>query len=70
MVDEFLALAYHKEFDLETIVCRLFNTIGPRQTGEYGMVVPRFVRAALKSEPLLIYGTAGKAAVFAMWPTW
>src|SRR5262245_36415549 len=42
MIDEFLALAYHAEFGLQAIICRLFNTIGPRQTGDYGMVVPRF----------------------------
>jgi len=45
MIDEFLALAYYKEFGLESIICRFFNTVGPRQSGQYGMVVPRFVRA-------------------------
>ena len=47
-MDEFLALAYHEEFGLETVIVRLFNTVGPRQTGMYGMVVPRFVERALR----------------------
>ena len=46
-VDEFLALAYHQQMGLPVVICRLFNTVGPRQTGEYGMVVPRFVEQAL-----------------------
>ncbi len=54
-VDEFLALAYHREYGIETVIPRLFNTIGPRQTGAYGMVVPRFVRQALRGEPLTVY---------------
>src|SRR5580765_7154444 len=57
MIDEFLALAYHQEFGLPVFVCRLFNTIGPRQRGDYGMVVPRFVRKALKNEPIEVYGS-------------
>lgn len=56
MIDEFLALAYAREYGLEVIPVRLFNTVGPRQTGEYGMVVPRFVRQAMKGEPLTVYG--------------
>ncbi len=64
MVDEFLALAYHDQYGLETIVGRLFNTIGPRQTGAYGMVVPRFVRAALRGEPLEVYGTGTQSRCF------
>lgn len=56
IVDEFLAQAYFKEKGVPTIVVRLFNTIGPRQTGEYGMVVPRFVRHALLEEPIAVYG--------------
>lgn len=56
IVDEFLAQAYFKEKGVPTIVVRLFNTIGPRQTGEYGMVVPRFVRHALLKEPIAVYG--------------
>src|SRR3989440_5501665 len=55
-IDEFLALAYWKERQLPTIVVRLFNTVGPRQTGRYGMVVPRFVRQALADQPLTGYG--------------
>jgi len=64
MVDEFLALAYHDQFDLETIVVRLFNTIGPRQTGRYGMVVPRFVRRALAGQPLEICGDGRQSRCF------
>ncbi|MBW2595339.1 MAG: GDP-mannose 4,6-dehydratase [Deltaproteobacteria bacterium] len=64
MVDEFLALAYHDQDGLEVIVGRFFNTIGPRQSGEYGMVVPRFVRAALRNEPLTIYGTGEQQRCF------
>ena len=64
MVDEFLALAYHEQFGLETVIARLFNTIGPRQTGAYGMVVPRFVQAALRDEPLTVYGTGEQTRCF------
>ena len=56
IIDEFLAKAYFKERGLPVVIVRLFNTIGPRQTGQYGMVVPRFVRRALTGEPILIYG--------------
>ena len=64
MVDEFLAQAYFDQFGLPSVVCRFFNTIGPRQTGEYGMVVPRFVRKALAGEPIEIYGTGGQSRCF------
>ena len=64
MVDEFLALAYHDQYDLPTIICRLFNTIGPRQTGQYGMVVPRFIRRALRNEELEVYGTGTQTRCF------
>ncbi|MCK4275467.1 MAG: GDP-mannose 4,6-dehydratase [Phycisphaerae bacterium] len=64
MVDEFLALAYHNEYGLETVICRFFNTVGPRQTGQYGMVVPRFVRRALAGEPIEIYGTGAQTRCF------
>jgi len=64
MVDEFLALAYHEQYGLETTICRFFNTIGPRQTGEYGMVVPRFARRALRGEPIEIYGTGKQTRSF------
>jgi UDP-glucose 4-epimerase len=55
-IDEFLAIAHWKERQLPTVVVRLFNTVGPRQTGRYGMVVPRFVRQALAGQPLTVYG--------------
>ena len=64
MIDEFLALAYHTEDNLDTIVCRFFNTVGPRQTGSYGMVVPRFVRRALRGEPVEIYGSGEQSRCF------
>ena len=64
MVDEFLALAYHDQYGLPTIACRLFNTVGPRQTGQYGMVVPRFVRSALAGEDIEIYGTGQQSRCF------
>ncbi|MGH8068623.1 MAG: NAD-dependent epimerase/dehydratase family protein [Candidatus Entotheonellia bacterium] len=56
IIDEFLAKAYFKEKQLPTVVVRLFNTIGPRQTGQYGMVAPRFVKQALLGEPITVYG--------------
>jgi UDP-glucose 4-epimerase len=56
IIDEFLARAYFKEKGLPAVVVRLFNTIGPRQTGQYGMVVPRFVRLALAGQPIPVYG--------------
>jgi UDP-glucose 4-epimerase len=64
MVDEFLALAYFDQYALPAIVCRFFNTIGPRQTGQYGMVVPRFVRWALAGKPIEIYGTGRQSRCF------
>jgi len=64
MVDEFLALAYHDQYGMEVVIARFFNTIGPRQTGAYGMVVPRFVRAALRNEPLRVYGTGQQQRCF------
>ncbi len=63
-VDEFLGFAFHQQFGLEVVIGRFFNTIGPRQTGRYGMVVPRFVQAALKSESLRIYGTGKQSRCF------
>jgi UDP-glucose 4-epimerase len=56
MIDEFLALAYWKERKLPVIVIRLFNTVGPRQTGRYGMVIPTFVRQGLNGEPITVFG--------------
>ena len=56
MMDEFLSLAYFTKKALPVVICRLFNTIGPRQTGQYGMVVPRFVRQALAGKAITVYG--------------
>jgi UDP-glucose 4-epimerase len=64
MVDEFLSLAYLREKDLPVVIARLFNTVGPRQTGQYGMVVPRFVQQALKGEPLTVYGDGNQSRCF------
>ncbi len=64
MVDEFLALAYHREKSLPVVVVRLFNTVGPRQTGQYGMVLPRFVQQALCNEPLTVYGDGQQSRCF------
>jgi UDP-glucose 4-epimerase len=55
-MDEFLALAYHEERELDCVIARLFNTVGPRQSGQYGMVVPNFVQAALAGRPLEVHG--------------
>ena len=63
-LDEFLALAHWKETQLPVLVCRLFNTVGPRQTGHYGMVVPRFVHAALKNETIEIHGDGTQSRCF------
>ncbi|MFQ5960894.1 MAG: GDP-mannose 4,6-dehydratase [Candidatus Methylomirabilales bacterium] len=64
IIDEFLAKAYFKEKELPTVVVRVFNTIGPRQTGQYGMVVPRFVGQALLGEPITIYGNGTQRRSF------
>jgi UDP-glucose 4-epimerase len=63
-IDEFLALAYHKETKLEVVIVRLFNTVGPRQTGRYGMVIPRLVTQALKGEPLTVYNDGNMVRCF------
>jgi UDP-glucose 4-epimerase len=63
-VDEFLALAYWREKKLPVVTVRFFNTCGPRQTGEYGMVIPRFVKAALLGHPLLVYGDGKQIRCF------
>lgn len=63
-LDEFLALAHWKETRLPVVVVRLFNTVGPRQTGQYGMVVPRFVKAALKNEPIPVHGDGAQSRCF------
>jgi UDP-glucose 4-epimerase len=62
--DEFLALAYHRERGLPVVIVRFFNTIGPRQTGQYGMVVPRFVQQALRGEALTVYGDGQQTRCF------
>lgn len=64
LMDEFLALAYMRERGLPVIVVRLFNTVGPRQTGRYGMVLPRFVQSALHGEPLRVYGDGEQSRCF------
>ncbi len=63
-VDEFLAFAYHRERDLPIVIFRLFNTVGPRQTGRYGMVLPRFARAAVRGEPLRVHGDGTQTRCF------
>jgi UDP-glucose 4-epimerase len=64
LIDEFLALAYWKEKKLPVIVVRLFNTVGPRQTGQYGMVIPNFVRQALAGEPITVFGDGTQSRSF------
>jgi UDP-glucose 4-epimerase len=64
-LDEFLALAYYKSVELPVVIFRLFNTVGPRQVGNYGMVVPRFVRWAMNNEPIQIYGDGQQSRCFA-----
>ena len=63
-LDEFLALSYWKEKRQPVVVARLFNTVGPRQTGRYGMVLPNFVRQALDNEPITVYGTGQQSRCF------
>lgn len=63
-IDEFLALAYYREVALPVVIVRLFNTVGPRQTGQYGMVLPRFVGAALSSQPITVYGDGQQQRCF------
>jgi UDP-glucose 4-epimerase len=63
-IDEFLALAYWREKKLPTIVVRLFNTVGPRQTGQYGMVIPTFVKQALAGRPITVYGDGKQTRCF------
>ena len=64
LMDEFLALAYAKERSLPVVIARLFNTVGPRQTGRYGMVLPRFIAAARANEPLKVYGDGQQTRCF------
>ena len=63
-IDEFLALAYYKEVQLPVVIFRLFNTVGPRQSGQYGMVLPRFVQAALAGKPIRVYGDGEQSRCF------
>ena len=63
-IDEFLALAYWKERKLPVIIVRFFNTVGPRQTGQYGMVIPNFVRQALAGEPITVFGDGAQSRSF------
>ena len=64
-IDEFLALAYYRERKLPVVIVRLFNTVGPRQTGRYGMVIPTFVRQALAGEPITVHGDGTQSRSFA-----
>jgi UDP-glucose 4-epimerase len=64
LIDEFLALAYWKERKLPVIVVRLFNTVGPRQSGQYGMVIPNFVRQALSGQPITVFGDGSQSRSF------
>lgn len=64
MVDEFMGLAYYRQRGLPVVVFRLFNTVGPRQVGHYGMVIPRFVERAMRGEPLTVYGDGQQSRCF------
>ena len=64
LMDEFTALAYHRTKNLQVAIIRLFNTVGPRQTGRYGMVIPRFVQQALRNEPITVYGDGIQTRTF------
>jgi len=64
LVDEFSAIAYHRTTKLPTVIVRFFNTVGPRQTGEYGMVIPRFVQQALRDEPITVFGDGSQTRTF------
>jgi UDP-glucose 4-epimerase len=66
LTDEFLALAYSREKKLPVVIARLFNTVGPRQTGRYGMVLPRFIAAAKKNEPLKVFGDGRQSRCFCL----
>jgi UDP-glucose 4-epimerase len=64
LMDEFMALAYHRTSGLEVVITRLFNTVGPKQTGAYGMVIPRLVGQALNGQPLTVYGDGKQTRTF------
>jgi UDP-glucose 4-epimerase len=63
-IEEFLGLAYHNQYELPVVIVRFFNTVGPRQSGQYGMVVPRFVQQALDNKPIQIYGNGQQSRCF------
>ncbi|MBI5567049.1 MAG: GDP-mannose 4,6-dehydratase [Chloroflexi bacterium] len=63
-MDEFLALAYHAKYGLPVVICRFFNTVGPRQTGAYGMVIPRLVKQAVSGQPLSVHGDGLQSRCF------
>ncbi len=63
-IDEFLGLSYHHQYGHPVVIVRLFNTVGPRQVGRYGMVLPRFVAAALRNQPLVVYGDGAQTRCF------
>lgn len=63
-IDEFLALAYHREKRLPIVIVRCFNTVGPRQTGQYGMVIPKFVKCALLNHPITVFGDGKQSRCF------
>jgi UDP-glucose 4-epimerase len=63
-IDEFLGLAYHRQYGLPVVIVRLFNTVGPRQTGRYGMVIPNFVRQALSGAPITVFGDGKQTRSF------
>ena len=64
LMDEFLALAHAKEYGTPVVIARLFNTVGPRQTGQYGMVLPRFIQAARRGQPLRVFGNGRQTRCF------
>ena len=66
LMDEFMALAYHRERGVPVIITRFFNTVGPRQTGRYGMVLPRFIEAARLGEPLRVFGSGKQSRCFCL----
>ena len=65
-LDEFLALAYNHSYDLPVVVCRFFNTVGPRQSGRYGMVLPRFINQALTGKPITVFGNGTQTRCFSL----
>lgn len=64
LMDEFMGLAYYRSKQLPVIISRLFNTVGPRQTGSYGMVIPRFIKQAIENEPVTVYGNGTQTRTF------